>query len=156
MNTIYNKPHLFFWISIPFILGLGISGMHETVDINIHDMYFIITNWHLSVFISMGFAAIGLVYWSLFQSGLLPIPWMTLAHLICSIDVFIILWLIVNFDWLSGRDISLLDQFSDHELAVLVCLAIIAVGQIIFIFNVLLALIRNTKADSESQNQNTI
>ena len=156
MDKIYSKPHLFFWISIPFIIGLGIHGMDGSLGVNINDTNFVITNWQLSVFIALGFAVIGLVYQALIRSGLLPIRWMTLVHMICSIDVLIILWLILTFEWFSPNSGVLEDYPSAQLLAVLICLAIIVVGQIIFIFNLLLTLSRKKKANTESQNQNIL
>ncbi|MEM9681522.1 MAG: hypothetical protein AAF901_14460 [Bacteroidota bacterium] len=139
MNVLYNKPHAFFWTSIPIIFAIGYPSNNESIDINIHDTYFVISNWHLALLIILGFAIIGCIYWGLFKSNLRPIRWMTLAHLILTIDLFIFIWLTLLFDWFTyPDDFPLFDENRCQYKIIFISLLLIILGQLIFATNVLL------------------
>ncbi|WP_143953582.1 hypothetical protein [Robertkochia solimangrovi] len=67
--NLFRKPYLIYWGSIPLILILGFLVRFRTMQLNIHDTYFVIDQFSLAVLIS-GFALIiGIAYWMLSRYG---------------------------------------------------------------------------------------
>ncbi|MGS2739688.1 hypothetical protein [Sinomicrobium sp. M5D2P17] len=64
-----ERPYLVFWWMIPVIMGLGFLHPQETLDINIHDTYYVIAYLHMAILISFVFAIIGLGYWGSVEIG---------------------------------------------------------------------------------------
>ena len=62
MNLLTKRPHIIFLVFavITFILGFNANG---GIDINIHDTYFVMSNYHFATLISILFGIIGLIYW---------------------------------------------------------------------------------------------
>lgn len=148
MKLFDSKPHIFLWLSIPFILLMGISDLNESININFHDTYFVVSNWHLAILISMYFALLGLIYWSLIKSEFKPIEWLTLIHLGCTIDTLFFIWLILFFDWFSKNNSTLLTEISNQSWVIISCLGLFILGQIIFVINVLFTITMNKSATS--------
>ena len=144
MSLINAKPHFFLWLSIPLILLIGFND-HETIDINIHDTYFVITGWHLAVLISFLFAVQGLVYWGVIKAGLHPIWWMTITHLVCTIDALFIIWLILLFDWFAHADAPSLWGLSGQGIILFFLILLFLLGQGLFILNLVLTIFLNKK-----------
>ncbi len=85
MKKLIKKPHIFFITMIPFVLLLGLLKGNETLDINIHDTYFVFHGFHLTVLISFIFALIGLGYWLVFKTKRKFYDWITLLHILLSL-----------------------------------------------------------------------
>ncbi len=85
MKKLINKPHIFFIIMIPFVLLLGLLKGDETLDINIHDTYFVFYGFHLTVLISFIFALISLGYWLVFKTKRKFYDWIILLHILLSL-----------------------------------------------------------------------
>ncbi|SFO02048.1 Cytochrome C and Quinol oxidase polypeptide I, partial [Bizionia echini] len=62
MNLLTKRPHIVFLLFavITFILGFNANG---GIDINIHDTYYVMSNYHFATLISILFGTIGLIYW---------------------------------------------------------------------------------------------
>ena len=63
MTKVTKTPHIVFWILIPIILLTGFLKPDKTLDINIHDTYYVLGLINLAVLISIIFAIIGFGYW---------------------------------------------------------------------------------------------
>ena len=135
MKQIYNKPYIFLWLSVPFILIIGQNGINESFDINVYDTYYEISNWHVAILVSIFFTFLGLLYWSVLKSGFRPISWLTIVHLICTIDTLFLIWLTLLFNWFSRNNSSLFDGLSDQNLVITICLGLFLLGQLLAVFN---------------------
>lgn len=144
MNQILTKPYKTIWCSIPLILGLSIIGYNRTIDLQLHDVYFVIASMQIGVLFSIILGIIGFVYW-LFRNKKL-VNWMTLVHVIITISIFGLIVLtglvfrqVVSGDFISFRTVN---QF-------LITIILIALfSQLIFLINLVFSLIRNKKEGS--------
>lgn len=55
MNWLSEKPFIPFLILIPIIMIIGFINRKETLDINVHDTYYVINNLHLAIILSVFF-----------------------------------------------------------------------------------------------------
>jgi len=144
--------HLFLIVSILILL----IGMYRStdpssgLDINIHDTYFVMSNYHSTIILFTVYFLSGLLYW-LFEK--LPkkrlIKPLTIIHSTILIGSFIIYWLIIFLDdklFIIDPNFPLLnykDQVINITL-VLELFIITFVGIPIFIINLLIGLLRGT------------
>ncbi|WP_299215498.1 hypothetical protein [uncultured Aquimarina sp.] len=94
MNYIIYKPYIIFWSLIPIMLIYGFSFDEETLDINIHDTYFVISIAHLFNFLSLLFFGIGLTYYAIHKLNKKRQPLLTYIHLIGTLGGILILALL--------------------------------------------------------------
>ncbi len=141
MKLFESKPHVFLWLSIPFMIIIGFANADDYVDINVYDTYYLITNGHLLGFLCLYFGVLGLVYWAMIRAGLKPIRWMTITHLICTIDTLFFIWLISVFDWFTYSGSELAHIQGRQITVILYCLVLFLLGQVIFILNIIITLI---------------
>lgn len=69
----------------------GFLNAQKTLDINIHDTYFVISYWHFGMLLSFIYSFIAVIYFVLIQLNFALIKWITAAHVIITIGgVFLI------------------------------------------------------------------
>ena len=143
---VYN---LFLIVSI-LILLIGFyrsTDPNSILDINVHDTYFVISNYHCTLVLFTLYFLTGLLYW-LFEK--LPkkrlIKPLTLIHTIILIGSFVFYWLVVLYSKLLPGDpnFPLFDYGSQLINITLVneFLLIIFVAVPVFIINLLIGLFR--------------
>ena len=89
MDSIINKPYKAIWYSILFLFGLSIIGWNNTIDIQLHDTYFVIASIHMGVLFSIYLGVIGIIYWLIRKKKL--VDWMTVIHVVITISTFAII-----------------------------------------------------------------
>lgn len=94
MKLVFEKPYFIFWIAIPIIMIIGYLNSKKTIDVNVHDTYYVATIHTLAVILSILFAIIGLVYFlaKLFNFNSFSI--LIDIHIFISILTFPIIYLI--------------------------------------------------------------
>jgi heme/copper-type cytochrome/quinol oxidase subunit 1 len=135
MKLNIHRPHRLFWLSIPAILLLSIVGTNNTLDLQLHDTYFVVSAMHLGLLLSALLGFMGLLYW-LFRNRCL-VNWMTAAHVISTILGFVLLsgtGLIYN-----GRAAS--EYRTVNQLLFIVILAVL-LSQLIFMVNLVIGIVR--------------
>ena len=70
-----------FLATIPFLLLLGFLQRESTLDVNIHDTYYIISYFHLAVALSLVFSLYTLEYWSIRDKRNEILKWFQTLHL---------------------------------------------------------------------------
>lgn len=142
MNHILNKPFIIFWAIIPIIISIGITNSNETIDINIHDTYFIIDYKNLGYLIGLLFGAIGLGYWIMFKLNRKLSKWLILTigglliMLICSIF----------FEQTNvSSDNLIFDSLGTLNLILSILILIIVSGQIFYPINIIIGLVKGNK-----------
>lgn len=126
-EKLFIKPYLYFWISIPILLLYGFFNGDGTLSVNYYDTYFIIENSYLVVILAIAFFIIGFWYWLMRKLNRKLIMWMTIIHVIITIDGIIIAFLLEHF-------------FKDSEVNLIMAIVIllIFVVQVVFPLNLVL------------------
>lgn len=92
MEFIIKKPHLLFLSFIPIILFFSYIKPKESLDINIHDTYFVIKNSDLGIFLSFIYFVLALSYFLTKKHGISLQNWIIYSHSIVSILGLILIW----------------------------------------------------------------
>lgn len=148
VKIIFKKPYFFFFVSIIIFLIIGFINRSETLDINIHDTYFIIRYYHLAIVLAILFSFIGLLYFTLIKTNFDLVKWMTITHTVVTIGGF---FLMLTFFKLIRNEITLgdyesvMDNFYFNEKmnwGIFIAFFSIVVVQILFIVNIIYSLIK--------------
>ncbi|WP_298312124.1 cbb3-type cytochrome c oxidase subunit I [uncultured Aquimarina sp.] len=145
MKKLIQKPHLIFLFSIPIILLIGIVSWDATLDINIHDTYFVIAYFHLSILISILFGIIGTGYWIMEKANRRLSKWLNWTHVGLTFGGPIV----VSFLTLFYRTEVMEYKFNNHlNLIITLIIILIVLGQLIFSFNIIYGLIKKKNKTS--------
>lgn len=147
MNWISEKAYVPFLVLISIILVIGFINRNETLDINVHDTYFVINNLHLTILLSILLGIIALGY---FLSGIFSIPlinWMTISHVLSTllgILLIIILFKVqMNLEPKTGN-IEFFLKYSKIikriNIALFSILGLTILSQLLFLINVIIGL----------------
>ncbi|WP_223033077.1 hypothetical protein [Hanstruepera marina] len=131
---LFRKPHLYFWISIPILLLYGFLNGHGTLSVNYYDTYFIIENAYLVVILAIAFSIIGFWYWLMRKLNRKLIMWMTIIHVIITIDGIIIAFLL-----------ELFFKDSDINSIMAIIIMLIFTVQVVFPLNLMLNFLKKSK-----------
>ena len=148
MDSITNKAHLIFWLSIPAILFIGITNWNGLLDLNIHDTYYVIASPHVAFLISILFLLIGLGYWLMGSFNLPLSKWLTLIHMVITIDGSIIMWiasLVYTKPVQDPDNIVYDDSLATLNAIYVIGFMVILIGQLIFLINMGSGLLRKQK-----------
>ena len=139
MDSIINKPYKAIWYSILFLFGLSIIGWNNTIDIQLHDTYFVIASIHIGVLFSIYLGVIGIIYWLIRKKKL--IDWMTVIHVVITISTFALIIITgLIFQKIIEGDF---ETFRTVNQILFIVILIALLSQLIFITNLTFGLIRN-------------
>ncbi len=62
MQKILKKPFLLFWGIVPFLIILGVYKNQHTLDLNIYDTYYVISQYYGAIGFAFILSLIGLIY----------------------------------------------------------------------------------------------
>ncbi len=96
MSKLIEKPHLIFLFSIPIIILSGLLSSNGTLDINIHDTYFVFSQNHLTILISIFFGIIGFGYWAMLKNNRTLSHWLNLIHIVLTFGGLILIIYFLN------------------------------------------------------------
>jgi len=85
MNFIKKKPYFLFFGLIVILLSFGFYKGMETIAINIHDTYYVISWKDAMIFISFIYGLLALIYFTLLKLKFRLVNWMTISHVLISI-----------------------------------------------------------------------
>ncbi|MCA1918206.1 hypothetical protein B0A79_17080 [Flavobacterium piscis] len=148
--TIKNiKVYHLFWVVAIISLLIGVFNPEETLDINIHDTYFVIAGFHMAVVLFVCYFISGFAYWLIQKALKKPlIKYLTLIHSVILIGSYIFYWLIILYCklFLSNHEFPL---FDDGSRLISITLAfefvlIIFVALPIFIVNLAIGILRKS------------
>lgn len=91
MKYLLGKPYfLFLFVIAAFLIG-GFLNAEKTLDVNIHDIYFVISYWHFAILLSFIYSFIALIYFVAICLNFPLIRWITVVHTVISIGgIFLI------------------------------------------------------------------
>lgn len=139
MNILTKKPNLIFLLAIPIILMIGILKGDATIDINVHDTYYIIAYLHFTILISIFFGIMGIGYWLMQKANIKLSKWLIWVHVSLTFGGTFIIWISAQF-----YQADLMEYEFNNSLIVIRTLLImlIILGQILFPINIIYGLIK--------------
>ena len=138
MNLLTKRPHIVYFVFaiIAFILGFNANG---GIDINIHDTYFVISNYHFATLISIIFGIIGLIYWIVKKMNGNLSKRLNLIHVTLTFGgIFLILILNEFF----RKSIMEYDFNENLTMVIYLISAIVIFGQIVFPINIICGILK--------------
>ncbi|WP_299665609.1 hypothetical protein [uncultured Polaribacter sp.] len=115
VKKIIAKPHLFFFGLVPIFILIAFLSGDETIDINIHATYFIITNYHLYLFSAVFFAMIGINYFSLDWTEKPPNKWLTSIHILLQLIALFLLLTKHLWNWIGNQSYEGIQMINDNS-----------------------------------------
>ncbi len=94
MNYIIHKPYIIFWSLIPILWIYGFSFDDETLDVNIHDTYFVISIFHFLNFLCFLFFGMGLTYYAIHKLNKKRRLLLTYIHIIGTLGGILVITLL--------------------------------------------------------------
>lgn len=148
MNAIFHKPFITFWAVIPVIISIGVANSNETLDINIHDTYYVIHYNILSYLFALLFGLIGFGYWIMVKLKRRLLIWLNAIHIITT-------WVgiigILTSPLLFGRTYpepsvnSFFYGVLAFNLIIVIFVLLIITGQLCYLANLSIGLIKRSK-----------
>lgn len=140
-KRLYHTLFLFLaFFSFSGYLFIRFLGIDPTLDINVHDTYFVIGYTYIFPVLSLWFILCSLGYWILFKVNILIIKWLFWVHFAYSI-LFILSYPLPHFRLEPFMEYIKLHRFLDST-EVITILAF-PIGQIVYFLNVLLSTLKS-------------
>ena len=136
MREVFNKSYFLCWIPIPLLLLIGFFDK-GVFDINIHDTYYIITNNHFLILISIILFIDGLGYWLLKKKN--TIRWMIIFH-VSATFISILIFTIYLLKSIYGSNLLIYTIF------------LFVFAQFIYLINIFISTIRNKNKNLKLSN----
>jgi len=143
LKKIANKPHSFLFLLIPVILLLALFGIGSTIDIQMHNTYFVIDPFYFGILLSIILGGIGGLYWLVINKKL--IDWITMIHvMVTSIGLLLITILTLKPELLnSTTGINYLEYYSTIIRIVSIATLIWLLCQLLFLVNLFIGISRS-------------
>ncbi|WP_338378230.1 hypothetical protein [uncultured Flavobacterium sp.] len=149
MNWIIEKTYVPFLILIPIILIMGFLNRKETLDINVHDTYYVINNFHLAIILSTVLGIISLGYFLIKLFNIPLINWLSITHVIISILGIIIIYILFKVVKNLEVNTSNIESFFKYSktiqrinFALFSALTITIISQLLFLLNITVSIIK--------------
>ncbi len=94
LKHITNKPYISFWVLSLFMLIYGFYFQNDTLDINVHDTYYVISWFHVFLLMSLLFLGIGLTYFTIHKLNKTKNLILTYIHIIGTIGGLLLFTLV--------------------------------------------------------------
>ncbi|BDU27308.1 hypothetical protein [Flavobacterium sp. GSB-24] len=154
MNLKKIKVYHLFWfvaVLVAFIALVSSNYPNSSLDINISDTYFVISNYHLAIVLFFSYLLMGLGYWlvlKILNKQLFKL--LTIIHTLILIGSFLFYWIVVVFGklHLNNRTYNYFDDFELINITLVSeFLIIIFVATPIYIINLLIGIFRKSKTE---------
>ncbi len=140
------KVHIYFFITSIVILlgGIIISFISEdnNLDINIHDTYYVISNWYITYMLVFIYSFLGILYYLINRLQLKTNTILSYIHTIITCGSVYVYWIV--YPILAYLDTSIFSPGYINLLLLILSLLII-LAQPLYIINIIIGLIRGRK-----------
>ncbi len=152
MKIITRKTYLIFWsialvLFLPYIFDIDLDS---TLDINIHDTYFVIQHFYIGLFYLIFFGISGLIYWLLEILKRKRIDWLTITHSLITVISIIIF---SSSKYIFGERMAefkgqpiYFDYMQISEVINFGTLILLIFGQLFFAINILIGILSKRKS----------
>lgn len=143
MKKIISKPYLFFLAIILLFLLLSLIIEDETFSLNMHDVYFVITKYHLLILLSFLSTILGLGYFVMLKLDRGLFKLLSFMHILFTFLGSVILLITFLFsDSIIRSSIPFIDSLSTFNMYQTIAVLLIIFGQLFYPFNILFSLFR--------------
>jgi heme/copper-type cytochrome/quinol oxidase subunit 1 len=143
------KAYHLFWFVAVIILLIGFLSPNSTLDINVHDTYFVIANFDVAITLFIFYFFNGFGYWSVQKVLKKQLEkYLTLIHTSILIGSFVIYWLVLLYCklFISNPSFPLFDESLLINLTLLYeFILIIFVALPVYIINLLIGIFKKKK-----------
>ncbi len=135
-----NKPYAQLWLIIPLILITSFLSKNDTIDLQIHDTYFVFNYFLIGIILSLILGVSGFLYWLLRNKKLIPL--LTKIHLVSMI---IFSFLMVSTMFLSTHFVMTgdIERYRASMNTWIIVLLLIILSNILFFLNLVIGLFKN-------------
>ena len=139
------KTYHSFWIVSSIILIIGLYDMEGTLDINVHDIYFVIPHFDIAIILSIVYFIYGFGYW-LVQEKLKKrlVRILTLLHSVFLIGSFIAYWIAIYYSRVTTTNFPLLDHYQTINITLVICTILCMIALPVYITNLAIGIFRRT------------
>jgi heme/copper-type cytochrome/quinol oxidase subunit 1 len=147
MEYIQKNPYFIFLTLIVIFLAIGFLNAEETLDINIHDTYYVISYLHFAVLLSVIYTFLAILYFALIKLNFPLIKWLINTHVIVSVGGLVLIWIFSQLKReMSPGDIESYIAgmtFNDKMLlGIFITVLTMVATQVVFVVNVVQALVK--------------
>ncbi len=147
MSKILKKPFILFWIIIPLIIILGHSKKDHTLDFNVHDTYYVVSQYHVSIIFSKFLGIIGLLYFILIRLKCNLSNTLNLIHWFCTfVGITFLLDVFSFFNLNFFIEERYYTNTNIPNVTIFYYLLLMLLGQVIFVINMVRGFLRRRKA----------
>lgn len=140
------KNHTYFFITSTFILLIGMVSSFisedNTLDINVHDTYYVISTWHITYILLIIYSFLGMLYYLINRLRLKTNRTLSGIHTLITCGSIFIYWIL--YPLLSYLDTSILSIGYVNIMLTILFLLVIVI-QLLFIINIFIGLIKIKK-----------
>ncbi|SFR51803.1 hypothetical protein SAMN04490243_2518 [Robiginitalea myxolifaciens] len=150
----HKYAHHIFWALSLLAIVVGAFAGNATVDVNIHDTYFVMEKRYFAYALAVLFMLYGTGYWVIYKAKRYPSKLLFDSHLAITLLLPLLAWIALRMkrDTYPGEDYQqfLRDMDYDQNLIMIaaVLLFITLVGQLLFPVNLIWSLIKGQKHNS--------
>jgi heme/copper-type cytochrome/quinol oxidase subunit 1 len=144
----YTRTGYLFFLTGLLIFIYGLMYSHNTtINIIIHDTYFVIANFHVTTALSIIFTSFAFVYFLFYKISRRLVRVLGILHYFFSILPLIVAFVCRNISMVQSRYHSN-ENWSEEMnpskfiIAAVIVLLICLLGQILFVVNIIISLIR--------------
>jgi hypothetical protein len=87
----HTQPHIISWSAIPVIILVGLWFPYHTLDIQLHDTYYVVGNSHFTMAAALYLFVIGVVYWIIQENGKRISHSLAFIHIVTTLTAIIAL-----------------------------------------------------------------
>lgn len=142
MPILKESPHKLLWVCIPLFLALILLGPSSAIDVQNHDTYLVIALFHVGLAFAFKLFILGAIYWLLRKKKLIWI--LTAAHILLTI--LAIITLIIWHLFFRQFSTYAVDIFTHQATWIPYLIWIYLFAQVLFIVNIIYALIKGKRA----------
>lgn len=149
-----HKAHIYFWITATLIVLAGgiqrlVNDGDATLDINVHDTYYIIYHWHIVILLAFLNFILGVAYWIFYKAQISLQKKLTKVHTVITVlavPAYYVLLAYCNYvlndsiDVLTGRNYEVLNT------GLIILFLMVLAAQLLLPLNIIVSLIKRKKA----------